>query len=166
MSVARAKGHVRDVHQFELLRHAGQLQLCSLYLYNQPIAIEAANQGWSYFDTVFHVERIQYPLMKDHLSIMTISEIIFDKNVIRETPLWYNPMFRLQIKKEWKDKGIMVISDLLDYMTVPLSLEKINNKFNIKMNFLEYGKIAAIVKNHFEWKKYLIAENHIPEIHI
>ena len=72
------------------------------------------------------------------------NSIIFEKHVIRETPLWFNPIFRLQLRREWKDNGILVVSDLINYLTTPLSLEEINQKYNIKMNFLEYGKITAI----------------------
>ena len=46
----------------------------------------------------------------------------------------------------------MVVSDFIDYLTVPLSSERINNKFEVKMKFLEYGNIFSLIKNHFEWK--------------
>ena len=81
------------------------------------------------------------------------NSIIFEKHVIRETPLWFNPIFRLQLRREWKDSGILVVSDFINYLTVPLSLEEINLNYNIKMIFLEYGKITAILKKHFEWKE-------------
>ena len=76
------------------------------------------------------------------------TNIIFDK---REAPIWYNPTSRLQIRREWKEKGIMVASDFLDldYLTVPLSLEKLNKKFEIKLNFLEYVEICALIKKTF-----------------
>ena len=63
------------------------------------------------------------------------SSIMFDKSVIMETPIRYNPSFCLQIRKEWKDKGIMVVSDFTDYLTVPLSFEEFNQKYQITMNF-------------------------------
>ena len=74
------------------------------------------------------------------------------RTVIKDAPLWYNPNFRLQIRRDWKDKGVMVISDLLDHGTVPLSLADLISKFGIKINFLEYGKLVAILKEHFESK--------------
>ena len=80
------------------------------------------------------------------------SSIVYDKTVINEIPLWYNPNLRLQIRKDWKDKGVMVISDLLDHGTVPLSLTDLTSKFGIKINFLEYGKLIAVLKKHFEHK--------------
>ena len=46
-----------------------------------------------------------------------------------------------------------MVSDFINYLTVPLSLEEINLKYNIKINFLDYGKITAILKKHFEWKE-------------
>ena len=96
------------------------------------------------------------PFWQDDLSSLKMlwkTNIIFDKSVIRDTPLWYNPMFILQIRRDWKEKGIMIVSDFMNYLTLPLSLEKINIKFHIKMNFLEYGKVTAILKKHFEWKE-------------
>ena len=87
------------------------------------------------------------------LKILRKSNIFYDKSVIRETPLWFNPNLRLPIRREWKDKGIMVTSDLLDYLTVPLSLENIKENFGIKINFLDYGMLVATLKKHFEWKE-------------
>ena len=63
------------------------------------------------------------------------SSIIFDKSVIMETPIRYNPSFSLQIRKEREDKGIMVVSEFIDYLTVPLSLEEFDQKYQITMNF-------------------------------
>ena len=94
------------------------------------------------------------PFWQDVLSsIKTLwkTSVFFDKNVIRETPLWFNSIFRLPLRRDWRDK--LFVSDLLDYLTVPLSLSDINSKYNIKMNFLEYGKLLAILKTHFEWKE-------------
>ena len=78
------------------------------------------------------------------------NSIIFDKHVIREPPLWFNPIFRLQLRREWKENGILVVSDFINYLTTPLSLEEINQKYNIKMNFLE----QLFYKNILNGKKY------------
>ena len=78
---------------------------------------------------------------------------MYDKSVIRETPLWFNSKLRLQIRREWKEKGMMVTSDLLDYLTVPLTFEKLQVKFGIKINFLEHGMLVATLKINFEWKE-------------
>ena len=80
------------------------------------------------------------------------SNVIFDKTVIREAPIWYSPTFRLQIRRDWKEKGIMIISHCIDFLTVPLSLEELNKNNDIKINFLDYGKITSLIKTHFEWK--------------
>ena len=48
---------------------------------------------------------------------------------------------------------MMVTSDLLDCLTVPLMLEKLQVKFGIKINFLEHGMLVATLKKHFEWKE-------------
>ena len=61
----------------------------------------------------------------------------------------------MQLRKEWKDSGILVVYRTLyiNYLIVPLSLEEINLKYNIKMNFLEYGQITAYLRKYFEWKE-------------
>ena len=87
------------------------------------------------------------------LKLLWKSNIFYDKSVIKETPLWFNPNLRLPIRRDWKEKGIMVTSDLLDYLTVPLPLETIKERFDIKINFLDYGKLVATLKKHFEWKE-------------
>ena len=46
----------------------------------------------------------------------------------------------------------MVISDLIDYLKVPLKLEKINTIYNIKMNLLEYAHITSLINTHLDWK--------------
>ena len=106
-----------------------------------------------------YIERIEVlnsnPFWQDILtSVKKLwkTSIVYDKTVIKEAPLWYNPNFRLQIRRDWKESGLMVVSDLLDHGTVPFSLTELNSKFDIKINFLEYGKLVAILKKHFELK--------------
>ena len=70
-----------------------------------------------------------------------------------ETPIWYNPAFSLQIRREWKEK-VMVVSDVIDYLTVPLSLEDLIQKFDIKMNFLEYAKMTSSLNTHLDWRGF------------
>ena len=106
-----------------------------------------------------YIDRIEglntNPFWQDVLTSLKLlwkSNIMYDKSLIRETPLWFNPNLRLQIRREWKEKGMMVTSDLLDYLTVPLTLAKLQVKFGIKINFLEHGMLVATLKKHFEWK--------------
>ena len=80
------------------------------------------------------------------------SNCILNKDVILESPLWHNPLFRLQNRRrEWRESGIMVISDLIDYLEVPLKLETINSTNNIKMNFLEYVHLTFLINTHLDW---------------
>ena len=90
------------------------------------------------------------------------TSIVYDKTVIKEAPLWYNHNFRLQIRRDWKESGIMFIPDLLDHGTTPLSLTDLSSKFVIKINFLEYGKLVAIVKKHFELKNIVDSTDPLP----
>ena len=47
---------------------------------------------------------------------------------------------------------IMVLSDFIKYLSVPLSLDDLNNAYNTKINFREYAKITSWIKSHLEWK--------------
>ena len=116
-----------------------------------------SNSKWTIIPTEFglkgvfchgpdYIERIEVlnsnPFWQDILtSVKKLwkTSIVYDKTVIKEAPLWYNPNFRLQIRRDWKESGLMVVSDLLDHGTVPFSLTELNSKFDIKINFLEYG---------------------------
>ena len=79
------------------------------------------------------------------------SNCILNKDVILESPLWHNPLFRLQIRREWRESGIMVIPDRIDYLEVPLKLETLNSTYNIKMNFLEYAYLTFLINTHLDW---------------
>ena len=93
------------------------------------------------------------------------SNCIFNKDTIIETPLWYNPPFSLQKSRELRENDKMVISDLIDYLKVPLSMENINVTYNIKMNFLEYGNITSLINNHLDWKDIPIIMSQDPNTH-
>ena len=99
------------------------------------------------------------------LKLLWKSNIMYDKSVIRETPLWFNPNLRLQIRRVWKEKGMMVTSDLLNYLTVPLTLERLQVKFGIKINFLEHCMLVATLKNILNGKKSQSTENPTLEIY-
>ena len=75
------------------------------------------------------------------------------------TPLWHNPQLRLQIKKNWLDSGVQIISDLLDDDMKPYALKRFEDKFGIKTNFLEYGAFCKVIKNHLDQRELPM---HIP----
>ena len=63
---------------------------------------------------------------------------IFVPENIFLTPLWYNSLFRLQIKKEWILKGVYTINDLLQVNGKILSQSDFEKKFQLRTNFLEF----------------------------
>ena len=83
-----------------------------------------SNSKWTVFpkefelEGVFHygvdfIERIEAmntnPFWQDVLTALKAlwkTSIIFEKNVIWETPLWFNPIFRLQLRREWYSSSI------------------------------------------------------------
>ena len=50
------------------------------------------------------------------------SEAPYHKSFIKCTPIWLNPNFAVQIKREWMIKGISTIADFLGTMNVPLTM--------------------------------------------
>ena len=90
------------------------------------------------------------PFWKDVIQSLQIfwnSEAPFHKNFIKFTPIWFNPIFSIPIKKDWLKKGISTVADFLGIMNVPLSMEEFKQKFNVKTNFLEYHAIIKKLKN-------------------
>ena len=51
------------------------------------------------------------------------------------TPLWHNPQLRLQIKKNWLENGVQIISDLLDDDMKPYSLKLLRINSVLKQTF-------------------------------
>ena len=58
--------------------------------------------------------------------------------------------FQLQIKRQWQNKGIMVIGDSLDVFHNILPLESINETYNINMKLLEHHKLKLKLKDFFK----------------
>ena len=62
------------------------------------------------------------------------------------TPLWYNNILRLQIKRDWLLKGVYNINDLLQADGKFLTQVDFETKFHVHTNFLEYGAVLMKVK--------------------
>ena len=84
-------------------------------------------------------------ILKSVKILGTKEDFIYDGNIL-ETPLWYNPDLRLQIKREWLEKGICSVWDILDNNRKPYSMIEFEERFNLKTNFLEYGSFCIKVK--------------------
>ena len=46
----------------------------------------------------------------------------------------------------------MVVSDFIDYLKKPYSSENFVWKYEVKTNFLEYAKIAALINEYLNWR--------------
>ena len=68
------------------------------------------------------------------------TDIISHRDVIHETPLWFNPDLRNDFIKSWYDKGIRKIIDLVDTYGRPMDLhrfQKLSKSKQISWNMEE-----------------------------
>jgi hypothetical protein len=104
----------------------------------------------------------------------TTNQIINPLDVRREC-LWLNENIKVnkkQIKwKLWNEKGINQIHDIVNSQGQFLTVTEIEQKYNLKCNFLSYNKLKDAIQN--EWRKILktmkVVENTISfdeQIHI
>ena len=75
------------------------------------------------------------------------TDIISHRDIIHETPLWFNPHLKIIFKKSWYDNGIRKINDIVDTYGRPMELLDFQQIFLVKTNFLEYGRICILLKN-------------------
>ena len=57
--------------------------------------------------------------------------LIYSNNIVL-TPLWYKPDLRLQIKREWLEKGIYSVWDVLEVNRRPNSLQDFEKKIQFE----------------------------------
>ena len=72
----------------------------------------------------------------------------------REFILWNNRDINIENKsvywKAWRDKNIIFIQDLLNDQGNNLSPQELNDKYNIKANFLQYYQIISATPAHLK----------------
>ena len=88
----------------------------------------------------------------DSLKILWNYNFALDRSIILETPLWLNPVFKLQINREWKEKGIMVISDFIEYSKKLYSMADFIARYKVKTNFLEYARVSIKINEYLNWR--------------
>ena len=69
------------------------------------------------------------------------------------TPLWYNNILRMQIKKDWLLRGVYNINDLLHADGKFLTQIEFETKFNLQTNFLEYGAVLMKIKAFLQMRE-------------
>ena len=109
--------------------------------------------GIDFIDRI--IEMTTNPFWIDVLKSIKIlgakEDFVHNENLLL-TPLWHNPDLRLQIKREWLEKGIYSVWDLLDYDRKPYSMKDFESMFCIKTNFLEYGSFCIKIKEYLGHK--------------
>ena len=50
--------------------------------------------------------------------------------------------------REWFEKGILSIQDLLDNTGQPMSYQEFTNKYSCKTNFLQYYQVISAIPKH------------------
>lgn len=83
------------------------------------------------------------------------SESIDDDNFVIKSPLWFNGKIRINRKhvffKEWFQKGIIYVNDIVKENNVFYSFQEFREKFpGIRSNFLQYNGLISAVKKMFK----------------
>ena len=69
-----------------------------------------------------------------------------------ESPIWLNHTFKFHIRREWKERGISVISDFIDHLRTPYTMESFIEHYGVKTNFLEYARFSALINEYLSGK--------------
>jgi len=82
---------------------------------------------------------------------------------IYNSSLWYNSRITIGKKsiiyKNYIGKGVLIVKDILDDQSNPMSYEEFRQKYNINTNFLEYNSLLKAVKCYMQ--KYEITETYV-----
>ena len=62
------------------------------------------------------------------------SDAVLDKDAILNMQIWYNPNFELPLRRDWLEKGIPMIVDLLAPMRTVLPIDDLPTLYSIKIN--------------------------------
>ena len=114
---------------------------------------EICSYGENYIDRIYEITYNSF--WKDVLDsikyLWRTNRMIIPENRLL-TPLWMNPDLQIPIKRSWKEKGIFIVSDVLDRNSCTLKLIEFETLYNLKTNFLEYGSFCAKTTNYLNWK--------------
>ena len=90
------------------------------------------------------------------------TDIITHMDVIHEVPIWFNPNLRIDFKKNWFDKGIRTLNDIVDTYGKPMDLQTFQEVYQLKTNFLEYGGFCNKIKSFLRYKDFPHAKTTLP----
>ena len=61
-------------------------------------------------------------------------------------PLWYNYILRLQLNRQWYEKGVLSVGDIRYEKAEMLELDYLQSSLGLKINFIQYGELKAKMK--------------------
>ena len=92
-------------------------------------------------------------------SEMNCHPLDMENTQLQNQLIWYNSSIRIEnkpfYKKKWAQKGINRLRDLVNDQGVLYTLEQFNNKYDMSMNFVEYGSVLAAILS--DWKASLMS---------
>ena len=57
---------------------------------------------------------------------------LLSQRIFLYTPLWYNHTLQIPIKREWLNKGVFTIWDVVNQMRFPLELKEFEALYEVK----------------------------------
>ena len=117
-------------------------------------------------DKLDRIEDIIYnPFWSDFITSIKClfkTDIITQMDIIHEVPIWFNPNLRIDFKKEWFDKGIRTLNDIVDTYGKPMDLQTFKEIYQVKTNFLEYGGFCKKIKSFLRYKDFPHVKTTLP----
>ena len=117
-------------------------------------------------DKIDRIEDIIYnPFWSDFITSIKClfkTDIITQMDIIHEVPVWFNPNLRIDLKKEWFDKGIRTLNDIVDTYGKPMDLQTFKEVYQVKTNFLEYGGFCKKIKSFLRYKDFPHVKTTLP----
>ena len=116
-----------------------------------------------------HLKKVCNPFWRDVLEAYT-TFVKFNLNSLKNEdvlcqPLWFNPKLKFKFIKNWYDKGIRSINDIVDHNGNILSFENLKITYGIAGTFIEYSALINSIPRN--WKNYLtdniIVKNSYPQ---
>ena len=97
------------------------------------------------------------------LKFLWESNSLQHKDSILNTPLWFNPELRFQLRRDWLNKGITMISDILSNNNVVMSNDDLRETYSIKINFIDYHNFKSTITDYLSWKEKSTKQESFPK---
>ena len=90
------------------------------------------------------------------------SEISLDKDIILNTPLWYSNQLQLPSRRDWLNKGVTTVADLISPFRVMLLIEVLGDTYDININLLDYHNLSQKITSFLAWRDWLVEYEPLP----